>query len=122
MVAYFACLRGWFDVDKLPTQEDMAALAGTTTDGTGITGLRKALRKLKLKSKSHTGPARKIKGSLAILWIPATNHWTVIVRKSPLSWLFLDPEHGSQERLKEKHIVKSWLSEPNSYYLEIQKP
>lgn len=111
------------------TQEELAKLAKTDINGTGVAGLKGAIRQLmseyrvlKGKQKGSKWPTNDL-----IVYDPVRDHWMAVLThfNSGLMCYFydiVDPEHGTIQgqvwgQLRNKHLNTS-----NSYAIEVIKP
>lgn len=109
-------------------QCELALMAQTDNTGTGIKGLKKALRAMGHTYTPHTGKL-KLTGKepdTMIVWEKARNHWMVAQRlwlqepKEGWFWQVYDPELGSTWFQSTKEFQKTYLNKSYSYCLFVE--
>lgn len=98
-------------------QQTMASIAGTTTNGTGIKGIKAGLRFLGLHPRPVAGKMhyKAAPTHQCVLWDRTRDHWMVGRRQLDGKWDVFDPETGAQSTYQPAQWEKAFFSNWDSY-------
>lgn len=95
------------------TQDALAGVAGTTSGGTGVAGLKRALKAMGFQFVIHRGAHSIPDGlNLGVVWEKKRNHW-LVAELSLGGWWVYDPEFGNVlfrpgREFEEQYFSRSW--------------
>lgn len=112
-IEYIAVTFGPYKEGEL-SQSSIAGAIGTTTEGTGIKGIRAGLRLLGLKFSSLRGKQRRFPTDHAVVWDRTRDHWLVAHRVFA-QWNVFDPENGATSQYDESQFRKAFFNNWDSY-------
>ena len=99
------------------SQSGIAGAIGTTTDGTGIKGIKAGLRLLGLQPQPVSGKMsfQEAPTSQCVLWDRTRDHWMVGRRRFDGKWEVFDPETGAESTYEPSQWQKAFFSHWDSY-------